>query len=49
VVERLESRGLAGRLTQTRFGTEVYDLADPDGHLIRLGPPWTLHAIEGAV
>jgi hypothetical protein len=27
----------------------VYDLADPDGHLIRIGPAWTLHAIEGAV
>jgi catechol 2,3-dioxygenase-like lactoylglutathione lyase family enzyme len=48
-VERVEARGLSGSLTQTRFGTEVYDLADPDGHLIRLGPPWTLHAIEGAV
>ena len=30
-------------------GTEVYDLADPDGHLVRIGPAWTLHAIEGAV
>jgi len=49
-VATLESRGLSGgRLNRTRFGTEVYDLADPDGHLIRLGPPWTLHAIEGAV
>jgi catechol 2,3-dioxygenase-like lactoylglutathione lyase family enzyme len=49
-VAGLESRGISGgRLNRTRFGTEVYDLADPDGHLIRLGPPWTLHAIEGAV
>ena len=49
-VAGLESRGISGgRLNHTRFGTEVYDLADPDGHLIRLGPPWTLHAIEGAV
>jgi hypothetical protein len=36
-------------VTRTRFGTEVYDLADPDGHLVRIGPAWTLHAIEGAV
>jgi catechol 2,3-dioxygenase-like lactoylglutathione lyase family enzyme len=49
-VEKIEARGVAGgRLTRTRFGTDVYDLADPDGHLIRLGPPWSLHAIEGAV
>ena len=27
-------------LASTRFGTEVYDLADPDGHLIRIGPAW---------
>jgi catechol 2,3-dioxygenase-like lactoylglutathione lyase family enzyme len=48
-IERLEARGVVGMLTRTRFGTEVYDLADPDGHLIRVGPAWTLHAIEGAV
>ncbi len=48
-VERLRARGVDGTVTQTRFGTEVYDLADPDGHLIRFGPAWTLHAIEGAV
>jgi catechol 2,3-dioxygenase-like lactoylglutathione lyase family enzyme len=49
-IEAIERRGISGgTLTGTRFGTEVYDLADPDGHLIRLGPPWTLHAIEGAV
>ena len=48
--EALRARGVeAGELTRTRFGTEVYDLADPDGHLIRIGPAWTLHAIEGAV
>ncbi len=45
----LEARGLTGRRTKTRFGTEVFDLTDPDGHLIRFGPAWTLHAIEGAV
>jgi catechol 2,3-dioxygenase-like lactoylglutathione lyase family enzyme len=46
----LERRGITGgKVASTRFGTDVYDLADPDGHLIRLGPPWTLHAIEGAV
>ncbi len=45
----LEGRGLHGKRTKTRFGTEVYDLADPDGHLIRFGPAWALHAIEGAV
>ncbi|HEX2504614.1 MAG TPA: VOC family protein [Gaiellaceae bacterium] len=49
-VEQLRSRGVeGGSLARTRFGTDVYDLADPDGHLIRVGPPWTLHAIEGAV
>jgi catechol 2,3-dioxygenase-like lactoylglutathione lyase family enzyme len=49
-IEELRSRGISGgRVTRTRFGTNVYDLADPDGHLIRLGPPWELHAIEGAV
>lgn len=49
-VEKLRARGVeGGTLTRTRFGTEVYDLADPDGHLIRFGPAWTLHAIEGAV
>jgi catechol 2,3-dioxygenase-like lactoylglutathione lyase family enzyme len=49
-IEQLQSRGIeGGSLTSTRFGTEVYDLADPDGHLIRIGPAWTLHAIEGAV
>ena len=48
-VERLETHGIGGTVTRTRFGTEVYDLADPDGHLVRIGPAWTLHAIEGAV
>jgi catechol 2,3-dioxygenase-like lactoylglutathione lyase family enzyme len=48
-VERLEVHGITGLVTRTRFGTEVYDLADPDGHLVRIGPAWTLHAIEGAV
>ena len=49
-VERLRARGVeGGSVTRTRFGTDVYDLADPDGHLIRFGPAWTLHAIEGAV
>ena len=49
-IEQLRSRGIkGGSLASTRFGTEVYDLADPDGHLIRIGPAWTLHAIEGAV
>jgi catechol 2,3-dioxygenase-like lactoylglutathione lyase family enzyme len=48
-VERLTAQGLEGHVTRTRFGTEVYDLADPDGHLVRIGPAWTLHAIEGAV
>jgi predicted enzyme related to lactoylglutathione lyase len=49
-VERLRARGIAdGRMARTRFGTDVFDLADPDGHLVRVGPAWTLHAIEGAV
>jgi catechol 2,3-dioxygenase-like lactoylglutathione lyase family enzyme len=49
-VEQLRDRGIeGGKLTSTRFGTDVFDLADPDGHLIRFGPAWTLHAIEGAV
>lgn len=49
-VERLEAHGIgSGNITRTRFGTEVYDLTDPDGHLVRVGPAWTLHAIEGAV
>jgi catechol 2,3-dioxygenase-like lactoylglutathione lyase family enzyme len=48
-VERLESHGIRGNVTRTRFGTEVVDLSDPDGHLVRIGPAWTLHAIEGAV
>ena len=48
-IDRLESAGVQGRQMKTRFGTEVYDLADPDGHLVRVGPAWTLHAIEGAV
>ena len=48
-VERLDTHGIVGMVTRTRFGTEVYDLADPDGHLVRIGPAWTLHAIEGAV
>ena len=49
-ITRLERQGIqGGRVTKTRFGTEVYDLADPDGHLVRIGPAWTLHAIEGAV
>jgi len=48
-VERLDTHGIGGTVTRTRFGTEVYDLADPDGHLVRIGPAWTLHAIEGAV
>jgi catechol 2,3-dioxygenase-like lactoylglutathione lyase family enzyme len=47
-IEGLVARGIAGERRTTRFGTEVYDLADPDGHLIRFGPPWTLRAIEGA-
>jgi catechol 2,3-dioxygenase-like lactoylglutathione lyase family enzyme len=49
-VDRLRSRGIEkGARARTRFGTEVYDLEDPDGHLIRFGPPWTLHALQGAV
>jgi catechol 2,3-dioxygenase-like lactoylglutathione lyase family enzyme len=49
-IDGIRARGLeGGKLTRTRFGTEVYDLADPDGHLIRFGPAWTLHAIHGAV
>jgi catechol 2,3-dioxygenase-like lactoylglutathione lyase family enzyme len=49
-VDRLEAHGVgSGTITRTRFGTEVYDLTDPDGHLVRVGPAWTLHAIEGAV
>jgi catechol 2,3-dioxygenase-like lactoylglutathione lyase family enzyme len=48
-VEQMNRRGIEGRIASTRFGTEVYDMVDPDGHLIRLGPAWTLHAIEGAV
>ena len=49
-VERLNGVGIeSGKITRTRFGTEVYDLTDPDGHLVRVGPSWTLHAIEGAV
>jgi catechol 2,3-dioxygenase-like lactoylglutathione lyase family enzyme len=49
-IERLRARGVVGgAVTRTRFGTEVFDLADPDGHLVRVGPAWTLHAIEGAV
>lgn len=45
----LRARGIEGRQVQTRFGNDVYDVTDPDGHLVRLGPAWTLHAIEGAV
>jgi catechol 2,3-dioxygenase-like lactoylglutathione lyase family enzyme len=49
-IERLRSQGIkSGTVMRTRFGTDVYDLADPDGHLVRVGPAWTLHAIEGAV
>ena len=49
-ITRLDRRGIrGGRVTKTRFGTEVYDLADPDSHLVRIGPAWTVHAIEGAV
>jgi catechol 2,3-dioxygenase-like lactoylglutathione lyase family enzyme len=49
-IDRLDRQGIrGGRVTKTRFGTEVYDLADSDGHLVRIGPAWTLHAIEGAV
>ena len=45
----LRARGIEGKQVQTRFGNDVYDVTDPDGHLVRLGPAWTLHAIEGAV
>jgi len=45
----VRARGIEGRRVRTRFGKDVYDVTDPDGHLVRLGPPWTLHAIEGAV
>ena len=49
-IERLRARGIErGELRRTRFGTEVYDLSDPDGHLLRIGPAWTLHALQGAV
>ena len=49
-VDRLRGRGIeGGRKTRTRFGTDVFDVSDPDGHLVRVGPAWTLHAIEGAV
>jgi catechol 2,3-dioxygenase-like lactoylglutathione lyase family enzyme len=48
-VERLRAVGIEGRTTRTRFGTDVYDVTDPDGHLLRVGPAWTVHAIEGAV
>ena len=48
-IHRLTLRGIEGRRVKTRFGNDVYDVTDPDGHLVRLGPAWTLHAIEGAV
>jgi catechol 2,3-dioxygenase-like lactoylglutathione lyase family enzyme len=49
-IARLRVQGIEdGTVMRTRFGTEVYDLTDPDGHLVRVGPAWTLHAIEGAV
>jgi catechol 2,3-dioxygenase-like lactoylglutathione lyase family enzyme len=48
-IRSLRSRGIEGRKLRTRFGNDVYDVTDPDGHLVRLGPAWTLHAIEGAV
>ena len=48
-VQRLRAVGIEGRTTRTRFGTDVYDVTDPDGHLLRVGPAWTVHAIEGAV
>ena len=49
-ITRLDRQGIrGGRVTKTRFGTEVYDLADPDSHLVRIGPAWTVHAIECAV
>ena len=44
-ITRLDRQGIrGGRVTKTRFGTEVYDLADPDGHLVRIGPEGTVHA-----
>jgi catechol 2,3-dioxygenase-like lactoylglutathione lyase family enzyme len=49
-IDRLRAHGVQeGKVARTRFGTEVFDLTDPDGHLVRVGPAWTLHAIEGAV
>jgi catechol 2,3-dioxygenase-like lactoylglutathione lyase family enzyme len=48
-IEALRLRGISGRRHRSRFGKDVYDVSDPDGHLVRLGPAWTLHAIEGAV
>lgn len=48
-IQELSARGIRGRQVRTRFGKDVYDVTDPDGHLVRLGPAWTLHAIEGAV
>jgi catechol 2,3-dioxygenase-like lactoylglutathione lyase family enzyme len=45
----LRARGIEGRQVRTRFGNDVYDVTDPDGHLVRFGPAWALHAIEGAV
>ena len=36
-IEELRARGITGgRVTRTRFGTNVYDLTDPDGHLIEI-------------
>ena len=29
--------GISGHRRLTLFGTNVYDISDPDGHLIRLG------------
>ena len=48
-VATLRARRIEGRRVRTRFGNEVFDVTDPDGHLVRFGPAWTLHAIEGAV
>lgn len=48
-VSMLRARGIEGGRVRTRFGNEVYDVTDPDGHLVRFGPAWTIHAIEGAV
>jgi catechol 2,3-dioxygenase-like lactoylglutathione lyase family enzyme len=48
-IRSLRARGIEGRQVRTRFGNDVYDVTDPDGHLVRFGPAWTLHAIEGAV